>query len=412
MTEQKPGFFYGWIILAVGFAVSFSWGVFYSYGVFLKPLAADLSQSRGLISSVFSVFLAGSAVSGILMGRLTDKYGTRLPLSLSGFLITLGLLLCSQIHTVWQLYLFYGIASLGAGVTFTLPPATAQRWFFKRRGLALSILAAGTGIGGVVFAPLIAHLISSHGWRFAFIIMGAITFVIFLIAALMTSRSPEEKGLKAYGAEEVVSHSQKGEGVKRESKWKERELIRTKAFGLTNAIYFFSIVPNYLVTVHIPSFASDIGFSEEEAALILGLIFGVSIVGRITGGPFAEKIGWGKAIFVCSAVCAAMLIWLAVTGGSQIYLFAIIYGFFFGCRVPMLPGIVGFLFGTEFLAGLLGIISISGSLGAAVGPSLGGFIFDRTGSYYIAFLAGAFSWALSGIFSLLVKPPQKLEKIT
>lgn len=409
MIEKKSGVFYGWAILAACFVMSSCWGIFYSYGIFLKPLVADLGQSRGVISSVFSIFMIISGISGIFMGRLTDKYGTRFPLLLSGFLITFGFLLCSQIHAVWQLYLFYGITSAGAGVIFSLPPATVQRWFIKKRGLALGIMTAGTGIGTLILAPLITRLISLYDWRATFAIIGIVTFTIFLISALVVVRKPEEKGLRPYGEDEE-NISRKIEVVKEENGWNTRESVQTKAFWLTNAVYFFSILPTYLVTIHIASFATDIGFSEATAALILGLIFGISIPGRIAGGFFAERIGWGKGIFVCCIICASMLIWLTTIRGPELYLFAIIYGLFFGARVPMIPGLAGSLFGTRFLTEILGTINISAFVGGAIGSSLGGFIFDYTGSYYAAFLAGALSWAIAGILSLLVKSPQKLSQ--
>lgn len=408
MTEKEP-IFYGWIVLSACFAVSFCWGVFFSYGVFLKPLAADFGQGRGIISSAFSVFMVVSGISGIFSGRITDRYGTKLPLFVGGTLTALGFFLCSQIQAVWQLYVCYGIISIGAGVIFSLPPATVQRWFVKRRGLALGITTAGAGAGILIMAPLIAHLISWYDWRASFVIIGIFIFIIFLVTGLVIVPDPEVKGLKPYGREEETC-SRKIEAAEELNEWDMRELVRTKAFLLINAIYFFSIMPTYLVTIHICSFATDIGFSETTAAFIFGLIFGVSIPGRVTGGLIAEKIGWIKGFFICCLTCAVMLVWLTMIKGLGLYLFAIIYGLFFGSRVPMIPGLAGYLFGTTFLAEMLGIINISAFVGGAVGSSLAGFIFDKTGSYYNAFLLGALSWAIAGVLSLLVKPLQKSQK--
>jgi len=398
-------------VLAACFAVSFCWGVYFSYGVFLKPLAEDLGQGRGIISSVFSVFMVVSGISGIFMGRIIDKYGTKLPLFVSGSLTAVGFFLCSQIQTVWQLYLYYGIISIGASVIFSLPLATVQRWFVKRRGLALGITTAGAGAGVLILAPLTAHLISCYDWRFCYVIIGIAVFMIFAASGLVIVPGPELMGLKPYGKGEGGVF-QKIEAAEEINEWSMRELVHTKAFVLINAIFFFSIMPTYLVTIHICSFATDIGFPKTTAAFILGSIFGFSIPGRVVGGLMAEKIGWVKGFFICCLVCAFMVAWLTMIKGSGLYLFVIIYGLFFGSRTPMIPGLAGYLFGTKLLAEMLGIINISAFVGGAVGASLAGFIFDKTGSYYIAFLLAAFSWALAGVLSLFVKPLQQSQRVT
>jgi MFS family permease len=407
MAKQEP-IFYGWIVLAACFAISFCWGAYYSYGVFLKPLAADLGQGRGIISSVFSFFMVVSGISGIFIGRMIDKYGTKIPLFISGSITAVGFFLCSQIQAVWQLYLCYGIISIGAGLIFSLPLATVQRWFVKGRGLALGITTAGAGAGNLILAPLTAHLISCYGWRSCYVIIGTAVFIVFAVSGLVIVPRPELIGLKPYG-KEAGGVFQKIEAAEEINNWNIRELIHTRAFVLINAIFFFSIMPTYLVTIHICSFATDIGFSKTTAALILGLIFGFSIPGRIFGGLLAEKIGWVKGFFFCCLVCAIMVAWLTIIKGAGLYLFVILYGLFFGSRTPMIPGLAGYLFGTKLLAEILGIINISGFVGGAVGASLAGFIFDKTGSYYIAFLLGALSWALAGILSFFVKPLQKSQ---
>lgn len=402
MTKKEP-IFYGWIVLAACFAISFCWGAYFSYGVFLKPLAADLGQGRGMISSVFSVFMVVSGISGIFMGRIIDKHGTKIPLFVSGSLSAVGFFLCSQIQTLWQLYLCYGITSIGAGVIFSLPLATVQRWFVKKRGLALGITTAGAGAGVMIVAPLTAHLISCYGWRFCYIIIGAAVFIIFAGSGLVIVPRPELMGLKPYG-KDTGGVLQKIEAAAEINEWSMRELVHTKAFLLINAIFFFSVMPTYLVSIHICSFATDIGFSETSAALILGLIFAFSIPGRVGGGLLAEKTGWVKGFFICCLACAFIVAWLTTIKGSGLYLFVILYGLFFGSRTPMVPGLAGYLFGTKLLAGMLGIINISAFVGGAVGASLAGLIFDKTGNYHIAFLVGALSWAIAGVLALFVKP--------
>lgn len=118
------------------------------------------------------------------MGWLCDKYGLRVPMILGAILLGAGFCLLSKVNSLSQFYLFYAIASLGAGIVFAPPTATAQKWFVKRTGLALGIVVAGVGLGTLVYAPLAEHLISSYGWRTAYIQIGTGTAILILPASL------------------------------------------------------------------------------------------------------------------------------------------------------------------------------------------------------------------------------------
>ena len=145
VPAEKPNFFYGWVIVAACFVAATSYGLFYTFGVFFKSLQDEFGWGRALTGSVHSVHLVIYALSTYFFGRLTDRIGPRRALSLGAFFIGIGLSLCSMITSIWQLYFFYIIASLGSGVTVSLPNATVQKWFIRKRGLALGLVTAGVG---------------------------------------------------------------------------------------------------------------------------------------------------------------------------------------------------------------------------------------------------------------------------
>lgn len=164
---SRPRFFYGYAILLASFLILMTvWGTQYSFGVFFKPVSSEFGWTRAETAGAYSLNMVLAGVFGILAGRLSDRFGARLVVTVCGLLMGLGYLLMSRIGAVWQMYLFYGVlASIGiAGMVVPLL-STVARWFIKRRGLTTGIAASGIGVGTVIMPPLASQLISSHGWR-------------------------------------------------------------------------------------------------------------------------------------------------------------------------------------------------------------------------------------------------------
>ena len=178
-------FFYGWRIVGASFLIcAVAYGTQYSFGVFFKPIQQEFGWSRALVSGAVSVYWIGHGAFSILMGWGADKYGPRKVMALAGFIAGLALLLVSRIQASWQLYLFYGILfSLGISAVWTVLTTTVSRWFVQRRGMALGLIAAGTGTGTVVLPPLSRYLISGYGWRTTYAILG-LAFWLFVILVI------------------------------------------------------------------------------------------------------------------------------------------------------------------------------------------------------------------------------------
>ncbi len=403
---KKIPFFYGWVIVATCFVAATSYGLFYTFGVFFKALQAEFGWGRALTGSVHSLHLLIYAISTYYFGRLTDRYGPRRALSLGALFIGVGLSLCSQIQTIWQLYFFYIIASLGSGVTVSLPNATVQKWFTKKRGLALGLVTAGVGAGTLLLAPLSNYLINLWGWRSAYVIIGISYWGLLTLNALAIEENPEKKGLKPYGWEERISRGDSSEG-KRAQDWSAREAMKTGSFFLITFIYFFTNLPIHMVMIHIVPYATDLEISKAFAASALGLIGGISIFGRIGMGLLSEKIGWKWGLFLSCLICALMLFWLlAVRNLWMLSIFALIYGFFYGGKITAIPGLIGSFFGTRSLGEIIGAIHAASLTGGIIGPVLGGYIFDKSGSYRIAFLIAALAFLTSAALTLFARPPQ------
>ncbi|MBW1682951.1 MAG: MFS transporter [Deltaproteobacteria bacterium] len=201
-TSQGRIPFGWWVVTAAFLIMAVTVGAFYSYGVFFLPVLTEFGWGRGLASGVvlFSALVYAAAVAPA--GWLADRYGFRILCASTAGLLGLGLVLCSQIRTVWHLYLFGGLLTgLGAPVSVALPLSVVARWFTKNQGLALA--AASTGIGaGTALVPLLAAYLMEHlGWRTSYAVIGVLVWAVAVPSALLAMRRPKSGEVPGQNAE-------------------------------------------------------------------------------------------------------------------------------------------------------------------------------------------------------------------
>ena len=408
VEKRKSWFFYGYIVALAGFCIwMISWGTSTTYGVFFKPILTEFGWTRALTAGTRSVSLGIAGLLGIVTGRLTDKFGPRIVVAVSGAFLGIGYLLMSQISNAWQFYLVYGIL-VGIGLSAVTVPVmtTVARWFAKRRALVIGIVQSGTGIGGMVMAPLASWLILTHGWRSAYLVLGIAALVILVLSGLILRRDPSQMGQLPYGANETTGQEVKNQAANLQTKeFSLKEAICTQQFWVISIMFFaFGFFRSTTLT-HIAVHATDLGFSLAVGANMLAIISGVSIVGRIGMGRLADIIGNRYGFMIGFIVTVASLLWvLAFDGLWMLYLFAGAFGFGWGTlasiRVPLLAEV----FGLGSLGAILGVIEFGASTGSIVGPFLGGWLFDITGQYKITFVVTAAVTAIGLILTVLLRP--------
>lgn len=405
---NQSKFFYGWVVVAACFLMCFCWGFFYNYGVFFKELTSEFGWSEAMTSFAISISTITYVVGAIIWGWLVDKYKPKWIVLAAAIIYGAGLALCSQIHAIWQLYIFFGVmAGFALGIAWAPPGAIVQRWFVKKRGLSLGIAMAGLGVGTAVMSPIAARLITTYGWRVSFIFMGIIVFVILALSAFLLVRSPEDKGLKPYGVTEG-SINKPSATTSTERVWTAKEALKTKTFWLAWLMWFFFSIPVLIVMTYIVPHAMGMGTSKIAAAVALTLIGGLSIAGRLIGGALADKIGFNRTVGIGLIICAIMAAFLiGVKSISMLYLFAVIYGLAYGIQGGTVAGVIGHLFGTKSLPMILGFIITAWAVAGVIAPPLAGHIYDITNSYSSAFIIAAVSFAISAALALIVKPPQR-----
>jgi len=407
MVENvKPKFFYGYIVVLAAFVIMVVvFGTVYTFGVFFKPLSAEFGWTRTVTSGAYSLKVLLGSFLGIVAGRVNDKVGPRLLVTVCGFFLGLGYLLMSQIGAIWHLYLFLGVmVAIGTSGAYVPMVSTIARWFVKQRGFMTGIVVSGIGFGTLIMPPVATWLISAYGWRIAYIVIGSIALVLIILAAQFLRRDPSQMGQLPYGVDEV-----NGEGLNLEAKGLSlQEAIHTRQLWMACVMFFCFGFGLQAIMVHVVPHATDLGISAISAANILAIIGGAGIVGRVMMGSAGDRIGNRVAITICFVLLSATLFWLiAAKEVWMFYLFAAIFGFAYGGVISLQSPTVAELFGLSSHGVILGVTAFGMSLGEAISPLLAGKIFDVAGSYDPAFLICATLSIIAIALAILLRPPSK-----
>ena len=353
----------GWVMVAAAFAGMFTaFGIAYSFGAFLGPMADEFGASRGATSVFFALTSLTYFGLGALSGVAVDRYGPRRVLLIGGIALGGGLAATSQAGELWIGLITYGLG-VGIAVACAYVPmvAVVGGWFERRRTLAIGVAVTGIGLGTLTVAPLAAALIGELGWRDTHLLLGLVGAAVLVVCALVVARPPVQSGPAALTLGEAV---------------RDRDYRRLYvAMGIIAVALFVPFV-------HLPGYAERIGVDEVAAAALVGVIGGASIAGRLVLGAVAARTGVVRAFRGCFlAMGGSFALWLV--GGSYWVLvaFAIVLGLGYGGFVAIGPAVVAERFGTPRLGGLLGVLYTSVGIGSAFGAPLAGAAIDASGSY-------------------------------
>ncbi|MFC1860827.1 MFS transporter [Chloroflexota bacterium] len=412
LLKHKDRLHYGWwLVIAAAIIGIIEFGTRHSYGVFFKSLAGEFDLNRATTSSIYSVFTVFCALFSLLGGWALDKYGARKTVALMGFFTCLSLLLTSYTAAAWQLFITYSLLlALGNGPTYPILMATVSRWFDKKRSLALGIAGAGGGLGMFIMSPLSAFLIADYGWRTAYVVVGVTGGLIVIFLSLLLRKEPEEVGLLPYGTTSATVKTMPQAGDKaKPADFSIRQAFSTVSFWPLWFSWLLQSISVYLITAHIVPHTTDIGVSPVRAAMVLSLIGGSAIIGRLLAGVAPDIRGRIIASIVFSLLGTVALIWLIWAHELwTFYLFALIFGLSWGGLSTTLTTLVGDVFGRRNIGILMGWQGFAWYGGAAIGPALGGLLFDATQSYTVAFIIGAVALLIT-VFLIGVFVKQEIE---
>ena len=399
--------FYGWVVVVASLLILCTMiGVKYSFGIFFKSLQSEFGLSRAVTSGVFSVFMIFSAGFSVLAGWALDKYGPRLVVSAMGFFIGLSLLLTSQTSSLWQLFLSYSLV-LAIGTAGAIPVllSVISHWFDRKRGYALGIAGAGMDLGIVIMAPVATYLISTLGWQTSYIVIGLFAWFIIIPLSMLLRGNPRDIGAWPDGDSPSTARTEIVDGAAYSvpAGLSLLQATRTNSFWLLFFIWLMNAVSITLVLTHIVPYATDVGISAMEASAIVSIIGITGMLSRVGIGRVSDIVGRKTPGITCALIQVGTLIALIWTRDSWVfYLLAVAFGLSFGGLGGISVALLADVFGGSTLGIIMGATEIGFAIGASVGSVLGGFIFDISNSYAMAFVIVAGIMSINALLIALV----------
>jgi MFS family permease len=400
-----------WLMLGGAFAAfTTSAAVMHSYPVYLVAFIEEFGWSRAETSLAYAVSQLVGGVSSPFVGVLVDRLGPRRLLLLGSALLVLSLAASAFATELWQMVVLYGVVmTIGAnclGLVVFVP--ILSRHFVRRRGLAISIVQSANGIARGISAPMVQLAISLIGWRTTYLVQAALMAAVALPLAAMFRRTDPPP--RPQHDDTIVLTESGPPPTPPAPGWTLGEAARTSHFWLLFAVYLFTGLGSFFVSLHQLAFAADIGFDKLYAAQVLGIGAFLAVPGIVLTGTLSDTLGrevsaiLAYGVSIVGAVCA-----LLITSPDQhllLWLHACFFGLTWGARGPAITAKTADLFPGPQLGAILGVITVGSGLGAAIGSWGAGFVFDMTGSYRVAFTLSIVSY-LCGVvaFWALRRPP-------
>ena len=416
LAHRTP-FFYGWVVLGSASSTQIvrNAAASLTIAVFMFPLAEDLGWSRTLIAGAAS--FGGLAASGAspVVGWLIDKYGARLVLATSVFILGLSTISLAWATVPLAFYLAYGVGR----VIFSSPvqigaSVVASRWFIRMRGRASGVLFLSHSVGMIVF-PLIASIvIDMHGWRYAWVVLGLIVWAVALLpATLLIAERPEDVGLKPDGDEVEGANEDANGSAGEEPGWTLKAAMKTPALWILATATGLLFLMQAGINTHLAAFLRDEGLSPVFAGVGVGLNAAFLGLGSIAWGWIVERVPARHVLTMVAALMAlGAVLFMTTSSTAQALVYSSLFGFGLGGMLSVPPVAYADYYGRRSLGTIRGVAEPLTSGGQAIGAVAAGAVFDLTGSYEYAFMAFAALGALTMLMVQLARPPKYVPEAT
>src|SRR5262245_31301737 len=401
--RQKGGkVFYGWwivLVAGIGLSVHSAPIMGFTLGVFLKSLSQEFSWGRTQISLAFTLSALGMTLAAPFLGRLVDRFGARRVILLATLLFGVGVLslyfLSAHLWHFYAIFLLTGV--VGSGTTPVAYSKVISQWFDRQRGLALGLAMVGSSIGVSVMPTLAQALITSVGWRHAYVFLGLLALGVTLpVVGLFLTDTPQVMGLWPDGEARAATAAT-------EPGLSGREARHTETFWLLVSAAFLVSASFVGCLIHLVPLLTDRGVSAQNAALATSVGAGGALLARAGAGYLLDRFfaPYVAMSFFCGSALGLVLLWSGA-GGGWAFAAALLVGLGQGSEFDILPYTISRYFGLRALGEIYGYAFAAITLGAALGPLVMGVSFDASGSYGLALasFAGA-TCAAAGLMTCL-----------
>ena len=385
-SDDRPRFFYGWVIVAFTFVVQFvAMGtLFYAFGVLLKPLTEALDADRFSVSLALSIQIAIAALLNPWVGRLIAERSIRALMLGGAAAMSLGFFMLAQAQTLWHLYVSFGvILSVGMALVGPLPNNTMlANWFVRRRGTAMGLSQLGVSLSGAVLVPLTTWIVLGYGWRTAVGVFAALPLIVLVpLIWKFAIRRPEDVGRHPDGDPQADILP---EPVADD--WSMARAVRDRRIWLLTLILGPSFMGVGAVVLALYAHATDVGLSGAQASIIVSLAAFMAALAKPLFGTLADYVN-KRLVMVLSLVLqivglALLVVFQSYTG---LLVAAVIFGLGYGGVMPMWSVLLGTLFGRDAFSRVMGLMGPMTMPFMLAGLPFANLIYETTGSYVDAF---------------------------
>jgi predicted MFS family arabinose efflux permease len=402
VNADQPESAYAWLRLLASLAIGAIGGVgMWSVPVALPAIQAEFGVERAAASLPYTLTMVGFAFSGVVLGRLIDRFGILLPLIGGTMTMCVGYVVASLAPNLTLFALAQGALIGGGSAVFFGPLITdISHWFVRRRGIAVAVVAAGNYVAGVLWPTPLQHAIESYGWRTAHVGIAAICVLTILPLCLALRRPASHHSLQASG--------------------RSAPAFQPRALGISpNVLQVILCIAGVaccvamaMPQVHIVAYCGDLGYGVARGAEMLSLMLGFGVVSRLASGFIADRLGGVGTLLIGSALQGvALVLYFLFDGLTSLYVISALFGLFQGGIVPSYAIIVREYFPPREAGLRVGLCVMATLFGMALGGWMSGVIFDMTGSYRAAFANGIAFNVLNVVIAVwLLTQPGRAER--
>jgi MFS family permease len=385
---------YGWVMVGLGaFMTCIAIGAMFSLAVFLRPITESTGWSTTAVSSAMTLNFLAMGAAGFGWGALSDRIGPRLVVLAGAVLLGLGFFLASRAQTPLQFQLAFGLlVGVAVGSFFSPMIAAVMGWISEHRGLAVSLVSVGVGVAPMTMSPFAAWLITHMDWRAAQGVIAVLVWATLVPAALFVRRPPPAAAAAGHGAAE-------GPGMKL------RDAFVSAPFVVLALTFFACCAAHAGPIFHTVTYAMTCGLAPLAAVTIYSVEGLAGLGGRLALGLLADRLGVKRVLIaglLIQALAAGAFIYASRLG--EFYAVSATFGFAYGGVMPLYAVLAREYFGQRILGAVFGAAAMVSSLGMALGPALGGWIFDTFGRYTWMYLGSA-AIGLGAVAMALAFPP-------
>jgi MFS family permease len=399
---------YGWVIVLAGALMTcIGMGAMFALPVFLKPIVDDTGWSMTALGGTMSICFLVMGAAGFGWGALSDRIGARPVLIVGNLLAGLGLVMASRSDTLLEFQVWYGVVIGVAGGSF-FPPliATTVGWFEKHRSLAVSLVSVGIGVAPMTVAPFAEWLIATYQWREAQFMIGIAVLVLLVPMSFLIRRPPAVPVDVADSPQPAAATAQS-----EPSGLTVGQALRTPQFIILALVFFACCACHSGPIIHTVSFAQLCGIAPAYAVTIYSVEGVGGLFGRFVLGLAGDKFGVKPVLVVgllIQAVGAGAYLFAANL--EIFYVVAFVFGFAYGGVMPLYAVLARDYFGPNIMGAVIGAAAMISSLGMALGPAIGGWIYDTWNAYTGLYVASAVV-GLGAVAIALAFPPQRRAEL-